>query len=519
MSLRASQPSRLDRIVVVSAVTCAAVALAALSVLAWYHRAFTVDDAFITLRYSMNLARGDGPTWNPGDPPVEGYTTALWMALMALPHLLGLDALSFAKVTGFVAALACVGCAAWLAAGLRRSSSLASRVIAAASAVVLVAGSLSMAVHAISGMETTLFAFLLTAFFAALLEWLRRTPTRRTRLVLGAIALAAALTRPEGNLVVGVAFGVAFLVERARRREIALVAGVGWLLPYAAYYTWRYAYYGLFAPLSFYVKAMNDTVWLRGLDEAYGFLHLLFVAQPYIGIFAVIGAWRHRRALLPVVAAVFAFVFFFLVPAPIMAYERRYLFPVLPTICAIAAAGAGIAAEWISVRWRRSRNLETGVAAAALVAFVVLAAAQIQRHAAGSVAGWTAYGEGLFRAHVQLGRDLRDRTRASASAPTVALVDVGAVAYVSGWRTIDTFGLNDAHIARTGRHDPEYVRRQDPEVVVFISQRPDVLVPIDQLDWETTIHDDFVARGYERIATYHFADDYFLLALARPREP
>ena len=47
---------------------------------------YTIDDAYITFRYSKNLAAGFGPTYNPGLPPVEGYTTFLWMLLMALPH-------------------------------------------------------------------------------------------------------------------------------------------------------------------------------------------------------------------------------------------------------------------------------------------------------------------------------------------------------------------------------------------------------------------------------------------------
>src|SRR4051812_35207028 len=41
---------------------------------------FTVDDAFITFRYSQNLAAGYGPTFNPGVlPHAEGYTSFLWM--------------------------------------------------------------------------------------------------------------------------------------------------------------------------------------------------------------------------------------------------------------------------------------------------------------------------------------------------------------------------------------------------------------------------------------------------------
>ena len=45
------------------------------------------DDLMISMRYARNLASGNGPVWNPGER-VEGYTNPLWMAVMAVVHLL-----------------------------------------------------------------------------------------------------------------------------------------------------------------------------------------------------------------------------------------------------------------------------------------------------------------------------------------------------------------------------------------------------------------------------------------------
>ena len=42
-----------------------------------------LDDPYITYRYARNLARGYGLVWNPGEKPVEGYTTFLWAAVHA----------------------------------------------------------------------------------------------------------------------------------------------------------------------------------------------------------------------------------------------------------------------------------------------------------------------------------------------------------------------------------------------------------------------------------------------------
>ena len=45
------------------------------------------DDAFISFRYSKNLAQGQGFRWNPGGEKVEGYTNFLWVLIGALGFL------------------------------------------------------------------------------------------------------------------------------------------------------------------------------------------------------------------------------------------------------------------------------------------------------------------------------------------------------------------------------------------------------------------------------------------------
>lgn len=46
------------------------------------------DDAMISMRYAENLAHGFGAVFNPGCPPVEGYTNPLWMLIMSAFHFL-----------------------------------------------------------------------------------------------------------------------------------------------------------------------------------------------------------------------------------------------------------------------------------------------------------------------------------------------------------------------------------------------------------------------------------------------
>src|SRR5690554_5604676 len=68
------------------------------------------DDAFISYRYAKNLAEGHGLVYNPGDPPVEGYTNGLWTYALAGLHLFPVDITLTMRVVGvllYVIALVC----------------------------------------------------------------------------------------------------------------------------------------------------------------------------------------------------------------------------------------------------------------------------------------------------------------------------------------------------------------------------------------------------------------------------
>jgi len=50
----------------------------------------SIDDAYITLRYSRNLMLGNGPVFNMGEH-VEGYSNFIWMVVLALLGKLGIS--------------------------------------------------------------------------------------------------------------------------------------------------------------------------------------------------------------------------------------------------------------------------------------------------------------------------------------------------------------------------------------------------------------------------------------------
>jgi hypothetical protein len=86
----------------------------------------------------------------------------------------------------------------------------------------------------------------------------------------------------------------------------------------------------------------------------------------------------------------------------------------------------------------------------------------------------TQYTDGMKRAHIRLGHELRTDAPAGAR---IAIGDAGAVPYFSGLNNIDILGLNDPYLARlpgryTRKIDVDYVLRQDPAYVVVVSREP-----------------------------------------------
>ena len=233
-----------------------------------YFRIF-VDDAYISLRYSRNLADGLGPIWNSGER-AEGYTNFLWMATLAGAGKLGVDIVDAARILGFLSLVATFLFVYWiwkLWSEEEPATGIASPILLAA--VLLALGLVDgVAFWGFSGMETPLFMALLTG--GAYLYFIER---RGRMFPWSAVALAAAaMTRPEGLIAAGITGGFILAhatTETDRQRAVTRViswAGVFALL-YGAYFIWRFTYYDHLLPNTFYAKVGLSRVFVdRGLS-------------------------------------------------------------------------------------------------------------------------------------------------------------------------------------------------------------------------------------------------------------
>jgi len=246
------------------------------------------DDAFISFRFARNLAAGHGLLYNPGLPPVEGYSNLLWVLWLAPFEALGLDVPAVARITSALCGLALL----WsLARVLRRE--LDGRTTALA--LLFPATLPPLAVWATSGLATMPFAL---ALFA-LCERLTRPASSGPRPVGAAIAATAVvLLRADGPLFVALVLAplLAWSFARGERsllRATATASAVA-LAALAAQLLWRHGYYGSWSPNTARVKVEfgADTL-ARGLKYVGTFL----LAFPACLAALAFAGWRSRAPL------------------------------------------------------------------------------------------------------------------------------------------------------------------------------------------------------------------------------
>jgi arabinofuranosyltransferase len=478
-------------------VACAA--LAAFAVLARRLWPFTVDDTFITLRYARHLAAGIGPTFNAAPPRAEGFTSPLWMLLLAPPHVLGLDAVLAAKWLGVACTLASAVLATRWASAEARAEGGHPWSGAAAGAVLLALP--ATAVHAVSGMETALAALLLLALLACASRAVRSGGNALR--ALAPLALLLALARPEGVLA-GSAVIVA--VGLLRPYSVAPLARAGlfaFVLPLAALELARLAWFGLPLPLPFYVKLAHP-----GLFPGAHVVGAWLLAHAWrLGPLVLVTCARPPRSLWPALLAVALLTAFFTLPQHLMGYQHRYLAALDPVLAVLAALGLDRA-----VRFGRAFRVPRTTGAWAAPFVVALACAGELTDARVDVPERLAYAAGMHAAHLPLAHAL------AAVAPRGRLVlsDAGAIPYYTDWETLDLVGLNDARIARTHVRDPRAVLAFSPDAIVLVSLRPDAFVPMDWNAYETAIHVAASRAGFRRVALYRFDERYWLWVLVRP---
>ena len=455
--------------------------LVLLAVCLWRLREHTVDDAYISFRYARNLAGGLGLVFNVGER-IEGYTSFLFTCLLAAGIKLGVAPTVGSKVLGAASALGSLGCTYAISARLARPRAVP------VLATWLLAGSVPTAAYAVVGLETSFFVFLLL-----LATWLFLREIERPRAFpWSGVALAlAALTRPEGPMFALLlllflggappsganaapafpAAGAAGSGARAFLRGLAerrsLLRAALFLVPALVHLGFRRAYYGAWLPNTLHAKT-GDLQQQLTSGLAY-VIDYAAHAGPFVFLVAG-GVWlaiaQRRRdlgALATIAAAQLAYV---IVIGGDWMPQHRLLVPFEPFCFLLVdvavrelaearsrATRVGLAAFAIYTAWARGRAFSEG-------ARVIDDERQFWTSAAGGVANW-------FEQHGSRG--------------TLAVADMGFIAYATDYPILDLLGLVDPVISRlpggyTQKTGPGYLERVfevRPRYFVLVGGRED----------------------------------------------
>ena len=415
-----------------------------------------IDDAFIFFRYAGNLVAGHGLVFNPGER-VEGYTSLLWVVLLAGTTWAGIDPEFASRAAGAVFATLAAVATMRLAPSDARDRPWWSRLVAPA----LLAVNPAWSLWAVHGLETALFTLCVTLAMAADLRADDPVPawTRRPAAWWG----LATLARPEGALLYAASAGLRAARSPRRVRSRAALAS---LATYGAivgsHVLWRWAYYGSPLPNTFHAK-----VGLTPETLARGAAYLReFFLDPGAMLFLLLvpAAIAARRR--PGLRYLFWMVAVGLAATVIEGGDAfpafRFVMPLLPALYVLVQEGVCAIAE-SPRRW-----------GAALAVTVALAAVHLRQ--AGTAARAERDGANGFTGGMKLvGAVLRSRFPPDT---LIALNPVGAIPYVTGFPTIDMLGLTDAHISRTAPRDfgSGQAGHEKGDGRYVLSRRPDIIL-------------------------------------------
>ncbi len=452
---------------------------------------FTIDDAFITFRYAENLANYGQLTWNVGEPAVEGYTGVFLPVVLALCIKSGFSPIIAAKA---------IGIASFFVGGLIITLLLSrrgTRPAVTGTVLVLYFAAPFGYVHALSGLETMLFATAILASMLAMLHCLSPSSHqafRETAFLL--ILLMASLIRPEGFALSALFVVTVFWVETRRgensRRFVGLFI-VLYVLPVLGYLVWKYSYYGQLLPNTFYAKAYEAHILNPDTIIDLGKFVMTYVAVPAMACIFLLLMYRHnlrreisQKMMEPLSPAASTWIASWLFVAIallqymrtslVMNYSSRFFFPFFPLILMTVGLVFEAALTWATRKARRTLRAAHVIAIAVMLQLglyvLVLQHDMAYYRMYKQIIDYLAIPAGdLLRANMPKGEWLAVHS------------DAGAVPYYSKLKTVDFGGLNDKVLASRPRLDErervDYFYSVNPGAAVFTS-----------VQWDTLDHDE-----------------------------
>ncbi|MBN1978707.1 MAG: hypothetical protein JW918_15020 [Anaerolineae bacterium] len=477
-----------------------------------------LDDAWIHFQFARNLARGDGLSFNPGQP-TSGSTAPLWTLLLAGVYLAGGDF----PIAGQALSAACY--LAMLAATYALGKQLTGRRWAAWLAGMVVALNGRMVWAGLSALEICLFAALSLLAIGA---HLHDRVAHRYRLRTAALFGLAALSRPEGYLLFALAMAdymwsiqritasnqrlpesrfthhVLRILRQLPLLPIALFALI--ILPYLLF---SYHTSGHLLPNTCHAKAavgfLPDRAFRDSLSVSATYLILDNpLLLPFL-LFGIILLLYKPASLLSLWCAALPLAYAFIRAS--LYQHGRYLMPLVPCNAVVAVWGMLEVRKFLlnrkgAKKYRKSlgalcvfavRKLASaGRWTVVVIAVLVVAGTAWRLPEMATLYAWNV--DNINQMHVALGHWIAENT---SPGDGVALNDIGAITYIAERKAVDLAGLVTPEITPAMRSPAQtqqlidYLAGQDVAYVVIfpnwfpgLAERSDVLTEVRRVTLE-----------------------------------
>ena len=249
-----------------------------------------LDDAYIFLRYAENIFNGYGFVWNINEPPVEGYTSFLYLVALIIAKFLSIDLELFAILLGIISSTLTLFLAYLIYDHLyaKNLNNPATILIT----VIILALSPSYLYWSGAGMETAFYSMflMLTIYF-----FLKLSNSSREVFIKGVLFGLLCIIRFEAVL-----FFLAALVylmkdhfsfKKIQINKTEVIFSAAFVFIFGIYFIWRWSFFGYFLPNTFYAKTGGGLQQIMG-----GFLYIIKALRSFYGF-----AW------IPLIIVIFFF--------------------------------------------------------------------------------------------------------------------------------------------------------------------------------------------------------------------
>lgn len=169
---------------------------------------YSPDDTYIYMQYAKNIAAGNGFSFNPGESSY-GVTSPLWVLILTIPYLAGIDGYWFSKIIDILSALA----AMFVFFRFTRYLFTGNKLLQYAATSVFILNAWFVR-WAFTGMETSFAVLLVLIVF-----YLYYSEKYSFMFLAGGLLY---LTRPESLLLIIILFGFTVL-KRLREKKLSMV--------------------------------------------------------------------------------------------------------------------------------------------------------------------------------------------------------------------------------------------------------------------------------------------------------